>query len=268
MVDDEPTTLDVLEMFLETAGYENVVSVTDSRRVMELLASRRPDVLVLNLSMPHVDGFDVLRAMRADPALASIPVIVLTSSDDPETKRRALELGAADFLAKPVDQSELVLRLRNTLVASMHRGGAARSQRRRARDARETPASSRQPLVSRLVGDEARVRRIVAEFTIRLEERLAAMDASLAAGDRVALADLAHWLKGAAGTVGFDAFTAPAEELRLLAIDGPCAAVPAKLRALRELAARIVVDSDSGGTPADSTHASVACCAPSEGEGR
>lgn len=66
--------------------------------------------------MPGVSGFDVLQAVRADEALQYTPVIVLTAASDPATKLRALELGATEFLSKPVDSSELVLRVRNTLA--------------------------------------------------------------------------------------------------------------------------------------------------------
>jgi CheY-like chemotaxis protein len=270
MVDDEPTTLDVLEMFLEAAGYENFVSVTDSGRVLELLASRRPDLLVLNLMMPGTGGFEILHAMRADRTLASIPVIVLTSSTDPEIKRSALELGAADFLAKPVDPSELVLRLRNTLAASSHRNGAVSgaSARPLASMSARVPVSASRPLVSSLIGDEPRVRRILAQFVARLEKKLAAMDASLRAEDRSSLVALGHWLKGAAGTVGFEAFMGPAEEIRQLASNGTTGEIAAKLRELHELAARIAVDGDANGKYDAPTHEEVDVDVSSRGEER
>jgi diguanylate cyclase (GGDEF)-like protein len=120
MVDDEPTTIDVIEMFLQAEGYERLIPITDSRRALGAIAEERPDVVLLDLNMPEVGGLDILRAMRADEALAHVPVIILTSSADADTKLRALELGANDFLAKPVDPSELVLRLRNTLAAKAY----------------------------------------------------------------------------------------------------------------------------------------------------
>ena len=120
MVDDEPITIDVVQAFLEEAGYDNFLTNSEPAQALELLASERPDVVLLDLMMPVVSGFDILKGIRADPALRYIPVIVLTSSTDSETKLRALELGATDFLAKPVDSSELVLRLRNTLAAKAY----------------------------------------------------------------------------------------------------------------------------------------------------
>jgi diguanylate cyclase (GGDEF)-like protein len=120
MVDDEPITLDVVQAYLEDAGYQKFVTVSEPARAMDLVASEKPDVLLLDLMMPGVSGYDILTAIRADAKFQHIPVIVLTSSTDSETKLKALELGATDLLAKPVDSSELVLRLRNTLAAKAY----------------------------------------------------------------------------------------------------------------------------------------------------
>jgi diguanylate cyclase (GGDEF)-like protein len=121
MVDDEEVNLDVIQALLEDAGYNRFVPTSRPLQALELLRKHRPDVLLLDLMMPELNGFEILKAMRADDALRHIPVIVLTSSTDAETKLQALELGATDFLAKPVDPSELALRLRNTLSAKAYR---------------------------------------------------------------------------------------------------------------------------------------------------
>ena len=116
MVDDEEINMDVLCVHLETEGYSRFVSVSDSRVAMEILRHEEPDVLLLDLFMPTVSGFDILAEIRRDDSLKSLPVLVLTSADDPETKHKALKLGATDFLAKPIDASELALRMGNTLA--------------------------------------------------------------------------------------------------------------------------------------------------------
>ncbi|MGH8614580.1 MAG: diguanylate cyclase domain-containing protein, partial [Gammaproteobacteria bacterium] len=116
LIDDEPLMLEVVQTFLEEAGYTHFVTTDDPRQAIELLVSRRPDVVLLDLMMPEVSGFDILSRMRADTEMKYTPVIVLTSASDAATKLKALELGATDFLSKPVDPSELVLRLRNTLA--------------------------------------------------------------------------------------------------------------------------------------------------------
>jgi diguanylate cyclase (GGDEF)-like protein len=120
IVDDEPINIEVLQDFLQEAGYGRFVSTSDSTTAMAMLMDERPDVLLLDLMMPRVGGFDILLAMQADRILRHIPVIILTASTDPHHKLEALELGASDFLGKPVDPSELVLRMRNTLAAKAY----------------------------------------------------------------------------------------------------------------------------------------------------
>lgn len=120
IVDDEPITLDVLAGFLEEAGFADTVLTEDSAGALELARREGPDLVLLDLMMPNVDGFEVLRRLRAEEGWQHLPVIVLTAAADAETKLRALQLGATDFLAKPVDSSELVLRIRNTLAAKAY----------------------------------------------------------------------------------------------------------------------------------------------------
>ncbi len=120
IVDDELTTIEILQAFLQGEGYDRFVTTTDSREAVALARRERPDVLLLDLMMPEVGGLDVLRAIRSDEDLQHLPVIILTSSTDAETKLQALEIGATDLLGKPVDPSELALRLKNTLTAKVY----------------------------------------------------------------------------------------------------------------------------------------------------
>jgi len=117
MVDDEPLNMDVLSIHLQLEGYANFVCVSDALQALPTMEAESPDVVLLDLVMPEMSGFEILELVRQNPKLKSLPVIVLTSSDDAETKLKALQLGASDFLAKPVDASELALRMRNTLAA-------------------------------------------------------------------------------------------------------------------------------------------------------
>ncbi len=115
MVDDESINIEIIQIFLEEAGYKYFVSTTDSQKAMALLKEHKPDVLLLDLVMPNLSGLEILAMIQNDDNLSRIPVLVLTASTDSATKLKTLELGASDFLAKPVDSSELVLRLRNIL---------------------------------------------------------------------------------------------------------------------------------------------------------
>jgi diguanylate cyclase len=120
MVDDEPITMEVVQVFLEDAGYRNFILIEDSSKAMAALEHHRPDLLLLDLIMPNVSGLEILKAVRAHPKLKYLPVIILTSSSDNQVKLAALDLGATDFLAKPVDPSELQLRVRNTLAGKAY----------------------------------------------------------------------------------------------------------------------------------------------------
>jgi putative two-component system response regulator len=115
VVDDEPTNIRVVQRLLELAGHTRFVTTSDATRAMKLLRQEEPDVVLLDLMMPHVSGLEILAEVRADEELSMIPVIILTAATDRQTKLEALELGANDFLGKPLDPSELVPRVRNVL---------------------------------------------------------------------------------------------------------------------------------------------------------
>ncbi|HEX2547268.1 MAG TPA: EAL domain-containing protein [Ramlibacter sp.] len=121
MVDDEVLNIEMTQAFLVEAGYKQFVHTDQPEKAVAMMRKQTPGVLLLDLSMPKVSGLDILAMMRDDSALRHVPVIVLTSSTDPQVKLKALALGAMDFLSKPVDPSELGLRIRNTLTASAYR---------------------------------------------------------------------------------------------------------------------------------------------------
>ena len=121
MVDDEMLNIEMTQAFLQDAGYRQFVYTDEPEYAVAMMRKELPGVLLLDLSMPKVGGLDILAAMRDDPALRHVPVIVLTISTDPQVKLKALAMGAMDFLSKPVDPSELGLRIRNTLAASAYR---------------------------------------------------------------------------------------------------------------------------------------------------
>lgn len=116
LVDDQQANLDLLEIFLADAGYRNLRSTRDPRQVAALVREFTPDLLVLDLHMPHLDGFEVMAALRPDiPADEYFPIIVLTADATRESRERALSGGAHDFLHKPLDEIETLLRIRNLL---------------------------------------------------------------------------------------------------------------------------------------------------------
>ena len=116
IVDDEPENVRLLVRILNRSGYTNVTTTTDSTGVMEIHSSCKPDLVLLDLHMPGEDGFEVLG--RLEPFTSGVerlPVVIITGDGSPEVKRRALSLGAKDFISKPFDPAEVVLRIKNLL---------------------------------------------------------------------------------------------------------------------------------------------------------
>jgi signal transduction histidine kinase/DNA-binding NarL/FixJ family response regulator len=138
VVDDEAANLMLLQEFLRMDGFERVTTTTDPRKVPELFESAAPDILLLDLHMAHMDGFAVMRQLRSTlPAEDYFPILVLTADVTPETKLRALSEGASDFLTKPLDAVEVVLRIRNLLATRfLHLGERAARARAEAAEAR------------------------------------------------------------------------------------------------------------------------------------
>jgi len=113
IVDDRDSEIELLKAYLEDS-VDEVCALADSRQIEEVFAEFEPDVVILDLHMPDPDGFEVLRRLRgARSSLGFLPVLVLTNDDSHVARNSALILGADEFLTKPVDREELVLRVRN-----------------------------------------------------------------------------------------------------------------------------------------------------------
>lgn len=121
MIDDEPIMMGVVQAFLEVTGYRKLTKIEHSAEAVEKVRELRPDVLLLAVTMSGVSGFDILETLRADTDFTDLPIIILTSSANTAIRLQALDLGANDFLSKPVDPVELALRVRNTLEAKGYR---------------------------------------------------------------------------------------------------------------------------------------------------
>lgn len=115
MVDDDVNSTCLMTNFLHRVGYSHLESTNDSTRAFEIVAQFRPDLILLDLQMPNIDGFQVLETLRAGDN--EIPVLVLTGDSSAKNKRRALAAGATEFLLKPYDISEVSMRIRNLLHA-------------------------------------------------------------------------------------------------------------------------------------------------------
>lgn len=120
IVDDEPLVARVVGRFLEADGYTNISTISDSRQAFECMLTQQPDIVLLDIMMPHLSGIGILKLRQTDERLKHVPVLILSASSEKTVKREALELGATDFLAKPVDPIDLILRVRNSLIVKQH----------------------------------------------------------------------------------------------------------------------------------------------------
>jgi signal transduction histidine kinase/DNA-binding NarL/FixJ family response regulator len=153
LVDDEPANLDLLEDLLGRAGFGSLVRTADAREAVPLFRRTRPDLVLLDLHMPHRSGFEVLADLRAlTPPDELLPVLVLTADATFPARQQALGGGASDFLTKPFHTDEVLLRVRNLLRMRLLYGAE-----RRARDLAELLSEASRTLAASLDGATAAV---------------------------------------------------------------------------------------------------------------
>lgn len=122
LVDDEPLYGWLLEETLRTNGYKQIQRTTNPKEVVDIYNDFDPDLILLDLQMPEMDGFEVMRRLKAIEKRTYLPILVLTGNTDREIRLRALESGAKDFLIKPFDQIEVLNRIHNLLeVRLLHK---------------------------------------------------------------------------------------------------------------------------------------------------
>ncbi len=116
IIDDQAENVLLLERTIRGAGYAHLMTLTDSRQAIATFNEFRPDLIITDLRMPHIDGYSLLKQIRLwVPADTFIPVLVVTADNSQQAKRQALALGAKDMLTKPIDISEALLRIYNLL---------------------------------------------------------------------------------------------------------------------------------------------------------
>jgi putative two-component system response regulator len=114
LVDDEPSNVRLLQLLLKTDGYETLFAERGEEALV-MAAERQPDLILLDVMMPEMDGYQVAQQLKINPHTRNIPIIMLTSLDDRASRLKALEMGADEFLNKPVDHAELSIRVTNLL---------------------------------------------------------------------------------------------------------------------------------------------------------
>ncbi len=124
-VDEDKEIVRIVRAYLEKAGY-NVSVAYDGETALHIIRSDRPDLVVLDLMLPDRDGWDITRIVRSDPALAAIPIVMLTARVEGEDRVLGLDLGADDYIAKPFNPHEVVARVRAVLRRANQEFGASR----------------------------------------------------------------------------------------------------------------------------------------------
>jgi CheY-like chemotaxis protein/HPt (histidine-containing phosphotransfer) domain-containing protein len=243
-VDDGPENRELLKLVLSDTGLR--ISEAENGSVAVEMARAHPyDVILMDMQMPVMDGYSATRTLRAEGV--KTPIIALTANAMKGSEKAVMEAGCSGFLTKPVNIDQLLQALAKLLDGKRVEAPAQEATRATpAGLATPSPAvsagegESTGPLVSRLAGNE-RLVPAVRRFAGRLRQQLDALEAAARTEDFAQVADLAHWLKGAGGTVGYDAFTEPAARLEQSAKDKVAAEVDATLKELRGLAQRLVV---------------------------
>lgn len=115
IIDDSPSEVLFLETILEEAGYGEIVSIHDPRRALSTFRAYQPDLVLLDLHMPHMSGLDVMDVLQVEIGPQYVPILVLTADISSEARVRTLSMGAKDFLTKPFDPIEVTLRIKNLL---------------------------------------------------------------------------------------------------------------------------------------------------------
>jgi CheY-like chemotaxis protein len=119
VVDDEPLTRNLLRLMLEPAGFQ-VTGVESGAEAMQTVQTLRPDVIVLDLMMPYMDGIEVCRRLRSDSVTAGVPIIMLSGNFHREAIEKGLQAGANRYLAKPMSRTSLIQELRDVLQETVN----------------------------------------------------------------------------------------------------------------------------------------------------
>ncbi|MBX7106008.1 MAG: response regulator [Gemmataceae bacterium] len=125
IADDHPQGAELIEAYLEGTGWD-VKIATDGEETLRVVREWHPDVVLLDIMMPKLSGFEVCKRLRADATTKALPVLMITALDQASDVERAVEAGTHDFLTKPINKTDLVLRVRALLLS---RGGATELDR-------------------------------------------------------------------------------------------------------------------------------------------
>ena len=240
VVDDGPENRELVSFLLEESGL-SVDEAENGQIGMKKALTNEYDLILMDVQMPVMDGFTATRNLRKEGVKK--PIIALTANAMKGFEQQCLDVGYSGYLSKPIEIDQFMNYMADQLggqlvseennispIAAIDQGNGV-----------EKPQMGyATPIISRLAGNNSKFNKLIGRFITRMGEQLQAMDAAVEANDMKEVADLAHWLKGAGGTVGFDAFTEPATLFEVAAKAGDKAEVVRVLAELHSLAGRTV----------------------------
>jgi PAS domain S-box-containing protein len=259
VVDDAPENRELVRLVLQEHGL--LVSEAENGAVAVDMALAQPvDIIFMDMQMPVMDGFEATRNLRA--AGLTVPIIALTANAMKGFEREVLAAGCSAYLTKPIDIDRLIETMAEILGVQQLAAAAPAPAEAAAGSAHETAATNEErpplaglasaapasaarhddglPVISRYA-THPRFRSTVIKFGQRIGEQMAIMEQALSVRDGAELARFAHWLKGAGGTVGYDAFTEPAALLEQHAKNGDFAQAVLPVEHLRGLVRRMEI---------------------------
>ena len=121
IADDNPQGVELLDAYLTECDYD-IATAADGEATLQKVQAWKPDLILLDIMMPKLSGFEVCKRLRANQATRGIAVLMITALDQPSDIDRAVEAGADDFLTKPINKAELLLRVRSALKSRQHKG--------------------------------------------------------------------------------------------------------------------------------------------------
>lgn len=240
-VDDGDENRELLTLVLRELNLV-VDSAVNGKMALELAEKNQYDLILMDVSMPVMDGYEAVGLMRERGL--EIPIIALTAHAMVGAEEQCLAAGYSGYMTKPIDIEKLTAELAMELGAEQVADGELPSgvqieeidmstEDKTSSDGETTPLRSSLPM------SNPKVRELVSKFIIRLDEQLTCMEQAFEDRNFKELANIAHWLKGSGGSIGFDEFTRPAKVLEDAARNEQFQGITAQLRELRQLASRI-----------------------------